>query len=51
MQHAQRMLHIFICGLPHSTVLFLIISKTARFSKKKAPEHKMRVLIFSTTAV
>jgi len=39
----MHMLHIVICGLPNSTVLFRIISQTARFSKKKkkATEHKM----------
>jgi len=33
-RHAMRVSHIVICGLPHSTVFFHIISKTAQFSKK-----------------
>ena len=34
-QHAVRMRHIVICALPGSTLFFHIISKMARFSKKK----------------
>jgi len=49
-QHAMRLRHIFFCGLPPSTVFFHIISLTARF-KKRVTEHKMCVLIFSTTFV
>ena len=30
-QHAMRMRHIFICGLPSSTVFFHVISQKARF--------------------
>ena len=31
----MRMHYIVICGLPGSTILFHVISQTARFSKKK----------------
>jgi hypothetical protein len=40
------MCHV-ICGLPSSTVFFhIVVNGTI---KKKVFEHKMRVLIFSTT--
>ena len=44
-QHAMRTRHIFICGLPRSTIYFTLPQK-ARFSGKKVIEHKMCVLIF-----
>jgi len=52
-QHAMRMRHIVICGLPGSTILlFYITSKMAKFVKKqKFTEYEMCVLIFSTTFV
>jgi len=33
-QHAMRMHHIVICGLPCTTTFFHITSRMARFSKK-----------------
>ena len=34
-QHAMRMRHILICGIPQPKTYFHIISYTARFSGKK----------------
>ena len=52
-QHAMRMRHIAICGLPRCTIFFTLSQKTAQDSKnkKKVTEHKMCVLIFCTTFV
>ena len=51
-QHAMRMRHIVIRSLPHSTIFLSTLShKRHVFRKKKVTEHKMRVLIFSTTFV
>jgi len=49
-QHAMRVRHIVICGMPRYTVFFHIISQTARL-KKNVIEHKMCVLIFSARFV
>ena len=49
-QHALRMRYVVICGLSGSAVFFHFILKTSRYSKLFA-EHKMCVLIFSTTFV
>jgi len=51
-QHAMRRCHIVTYGLSRSAILPHIISRTARFWRgKKVVEHKMCVLIFSTTFV
>ena len=49
-QHAMRMRHIVICGLPRSTILFHIIERHD-FRGGKVTEHKMRVSNSSTTLV
>jgi hypothetical protein len=48
-QHAMRMRHIVICGLPHSTVFFHISHEQRDLLKEKKMviEHKMCVLMFS----
>jgi len=48
-QHAMRMSHVVICGQQYFSTLS---HKRHNFRKeKKNPEHKMCVLIFSTTFV
>jgi len=42
-QHAMRMCHIVICGLPGSTIFFHIISWMAQLKKKKVIEYKICV--------
>ena len=49
-QHAMRMRHIAICGLPGSTVHSTFSHKRHDF-RGKVTEHKMCVLIFCTTFV
>jgi hypothetical protein len=39
-QHAMRMRHVVICGLLGCTVVFYIISQTAKFSKKMSLNTK-----------
>jgi hypothetical protein len=48
--HATRVRRIVVCGLSRSTVFFHIINSTI-FGAKKVTEHKMRVLILSTSFV
>jgi hypothetical protein len=48
-QHAMRMRHIAICGLHRSTIFPTVSHKRHDFRMKKVTEHKMCVLIFSTT--
>ena len=47
-QHAMRMRHIVICGLPRSTIFSPLSHKRYDFGGKVI-EPKMCVLIFSTT--
>ena len=47
-QHAMRMRHIVICGLPRSTIFFPHYLINGKIFGKKVIEHKIRVLIFST---
>ena len=49
-QHAKRMHHIVICGLSGPTI-FSALSHKRDDLRKKVTEHKMCVLIFSTTFV
>jgi hypothetical protein len=49
-RHAMRMRHIVICGLPRYKIFFpRYLTKGTVY--KKVTEHKMCVLIFSTTFV
>jgi hypothetical protein len=50
-QHAMRMRHILICGIPHPKTYFHIISYTARFSNENVTEPKTYVWVSSTTFV
>jgi hypothetical protein len=47
MQHAMRMCHIVICGLPAYIFPHYLINGT--IFKKKVMENQMRILIASTT--
>ena len=40
-QHATRMRHVFICGMPGCTVLFTFAHKRHDFRKKKIIGYKM----------
>jgi hypothetical protein len=48
--HSARARRFIICGFTDSATYFHFITQTARFSKnkRKAIEHKMRALFFST---
>jgi len=50
-QHVMRMRLIFIYGLPVCKIFFTLSHKRHDFSEKKVIEHKMCVLIFSTSFV
>ena len=49
-QHAIRMRHVVICGLSVSTIFFQLSHKR-HDSRKNVTEHKMCVVIFSTTFI
>ena len=49
-QHAMRVRHIIVCGLPRSTVFSTFSHKRYDF-QINVTEHNMIVLIFSTTFV
>ena len=52
MRHAMLMRRIVICGLPNSAIFFPhYLINDSIFEKKKFIEHKICVLIFSTTNV
>ena len=48
-QHVMRMRHIVICGVPALKYFSILSHKQQDF--RKATEHKMCVLILSTTFV
>jgi hypothetical protein len=50
-QHAMCMHDIILLSVSVSTIFFHIILQAARFPEKKNVEHKMSILIFSTTFV
>ena len=50
-QHAMRMRHIVICSLSGSTIIFPTLSHKRHDFRENVTEHKMCVLISSTTFV
>jgi len=50
MQHAKRMCHIVICGLPVCAIFFHALINDM-IEEKKVTEQEMCALIFSTTFV
>jgi len=51
-KHAMSLRYIFICGVSGcTTVFYIILLKKATIFEGKVTEHKMCVLIFSTTFV
>ena len=50
-QHAMRMCHTVICGLPDSTIFFpRYLTKDTTKKKKKVIRYKMLIFIFSTNS-
>jgi len=50
-QHAMRVRHIAICGLPSSTVFFSTLSHKRHDFRKNVIEHKTCFFIIFTTSV
>jgi hypothetical protein len=50
-QHAMRMRHTVFCNLARSTIIFPTLSHKRHDFGKEITEHKMCVLVFSTTFV